>query len=47
VQQVVLWSVFEEPVELSADQIARHEAIFDDNNRPVQPRDNRQLLLGG
>ena len=44
--EVVLWSVYEQPIELSAEQIADYRAVYDNNNRPVQPLDGRELLLG-
>ena len=44
--EVVTWSVFAEPIELSTDQIARLTSIFDGNNRPVQPLNERRLLFG-
>ena len=40
------WSVFAEPIALSTDQIARLTSIFDGNNRPVQPLNERRLLFG-
>lgn len=31
--------------ELSAEQIARYRAIYDHNNRPLQPSNARELLV--
>ena len=43
----VKWAVFDEPIELSAEQIASYEAVYDDNNRPLQELNGRELLLAG
>ena len=43
--QGVLWSVMETPVEMSAEQIAMFTAIFEGNNRPLQPLNDRALQL--
>jgi carbonic anhydrase len=40
----VLWRVLVEPVELSAEQIARYRAIHDSTSRPVQPMGERDFL---
>jgi carbonic anhydrase len=34
-----------EPVEMSAGQIARYTAVYDDTNRPLQPRNGRELRV--
>jgi carbonic anhydrase len=41
----VQWTVFNEPIELSADQIAGFAAVTDNNSRPLQPLNGRELLL--
>jgi len=41
----VLWSVMETPVEMSAEQIAMFTDIFEGNNRPLQPLNDRELKL--
>jgi carbonic anhydrase len=41
----VKWTVFDQPIELSTDQIATHMAVFDGNNRPLQPLNGRGVLL--
>lgn len=41
----VRWFVFVDPVELSAQQIARFTALYDHNNRPTQPLRGRALAL--
>ena len=43
--QGVLWSVMETPVEMSAEQIAMFTGIFEGNNRPLQPLNDRALQL--
>lgn len=40
----VSWLVITAPVQLSADQIAALDNIFEDNNRPVQPLNDRPLV---
>jgi carbonic anhydrase len=40
----VLWSVFRQPIEASAEQIRQFAEIFPVNARPVQPRHRRFLL---
>jgi carbonic anhydrase len=42
--EVVRWLVMEEPVSLSAEQIAAFAAMFEMNARPVQPLNGRDLL---
>jgi carbonic anhydrase len=41
----VKWFVLTVPVELSADQIASFQSIYDNNYRPVQPLNERTFLL--
>ncbi len=41
----VLWSVMETPIELSTEQIAAFTAIFEGNNRPLQPLNDRDLQM--
>ena len=41
----VLWSVMESPVEMSAAQISLFTDIFEGNNRPLQPLNDRDLQL--
>ena len=42
--QIVRWLVMAEPVTLTADQIAAFGAIYNDNARPVQPLNTRDLF---
>ncbi|MGG1650648.1 carbonic anhydrase [Paenibacillus sp. NRS-1780] len=39
----VNWTVLEQPIEMSADQISRFAALFPDNHRPVQQLGAREL----
>jgi carbonic anhydrase len=41
----VRWFVLAQPIELSAEQIAKFAALYDDNNRPTQPLRGRSLVL--
>lgn len=41
----VLWSVMATPIEMSAEQIAAFTTIFEGNNRPLQPLNDRDLGL--
>ena len=41
----VLWSVMKIPIEMSAEQIGMFTAIFEGNNRPLQPLNDRDLQL--
>ena len=43
----VNWTVFDQPIELSADQIAGYAAVYDDNDRPLQALNGLELLLVG
>ena len=38
------WSVFKEPIEASPEQIRKFAALFPNNARPVQPRNNRVIF---
>ena len=40
----VLWTVFEQPIEASSEQIAKFAALFPVNARPVQALNDRKLL---
>jgi carbonic anhydrase len=40
------WNVFATPLELSSAQIRRFTAIYDHNNRPLQPPNGRAVRLG-
>lgn len=42
----VRWIVFKQPIELSADQIARYTAVFSGNNRPLQQLNGREAVVG-
>ena len=41
----VMWMVMDEPIEMSAEQIAALRSIIGTSNRPVQPLGSRQLRL--
>jgi len=41
----VLWMVLTTPVQLSAGQIEKFQAIIDGNNRPIQPLNGRKILV--
>jgi carbonic anhydrase len=41
----VRWAIFNEPIELSKQQLAAFRAAHDHNNRPLQPLNGRELLL--
>lgn len=40
----VKWAVLQQPITLSAEQIAAFAAIFRDNHRPVQPVNQRKVV---
>ncbi|WP_172372629.1 carbonic anhydrase [Sporosarcina jiandibaonis] len=40
----VRWIVFEEPIEMSKEQIQAYQQVFPDNQRPVQPLNEREIL---
>ncbi|MBN1963654.1 MAG: carbonic anhydrase family protein [Anaerolineae bacterium] len=41
----VVWSVLANPVTASAEQIAAFEALYDGNARPIQPGNERAIVL--
>lgn len=41
----VKWVLFEKPIEMSKEQVEAFGAIFPDNHRPVQPLNDRQVLM--
>ncbi len=45
--ETVKWIVFQTPIEVSSDQVARFAARFPFNARPVQPRNRRPILQSG
>lgn len=42
--ETVTWSVYNKPIEASAEQVARFSALFSNNARPVKPLNRRHLL---
>ncbi len=40
----VKWIVFEQPIEMSKDQIKAFQKIFKDNHRPIQPLNERDIF---
>ena len=44
--EVVEWVVLKKPIEMSIEQIQAFKQIFHKNNRPVQPLNKRDILLG-
>lgn len=40
----VNWIVFEQPIEMSKEQIQAYREIFPDNHRPVQPLNEREIF---
>ncbi|WP_156847950.1 carbonic anhydrase [Marinococcus halotolerans] len=40
----VNWIVYEEPVSVSSDQLEDFQQIYDDNHRPVQPLNEREVI---
>ncbi|WP_053364919.1 carbonic anhydrase [Bacillus sp. FJAT-27245] len=40
----VNWIVFEEPIEMSKEQLKKFQDIFPDNHRPVQPLNEREII---
>ena len=40
----VSWLVMTTPVELSSDQLSKLKSLFEVNNRPVQPLNDRSLV---
>ena len=43
----VRWFVLTTPIQLSAEQVAAFKALVPPNNRPIQPLNNRVVLLDG
>jgi carbonic anhydrase len=41
----VVWTIFEEPIELSREQLDQLARAYDDNARPLQPMNDRELTL--
>lgn len=41
--EIVRWHVMQEPLTMSAEQMEALTAIYDDNNRPVQPLNDREI----
>ncbi|RBW71006.1 carbonic anhydrase [Bacillus taeanensis] len=39
----VKWLVFEQPIEMSKEQIAAFQAVISENNRPIQPQNEREI----
>lgn len=44
--EIVNWVVYEQPVEVSAQQLAIFEALYPNSNRPIQPTNRRLVLIG-
>ncbi|AWE06132.1 carbonic anhydrase [Lysinibacillus sp. 2017] len=40
----VKWIVFEQPIEMSKEQVQAFQQIFSDNHRPVQPLNEREII---
>ena len=40
----VKWMVFEQPIEMSKEQIQAFQHIFSDNHRPIQPLNEREII---
>ncbi len=40
----VAWLLMTEPLEVSADQLAAYTQIYEGNNRPVQPLNDREVV---
>ncbi|WP_431801226.1 carbonic anhydrase [Halobacillus andaensis] len=40
----VKWMLFEEPIEMSEDQIQDFKEIYHENHRPVQPLEDREVI---
>ncbi|MBA9024737.1 carbonic anhydrase [Peribacillus huizhouensis] len=40
----VKWIIFENPIEMSKEQIQAFQQIFPDNHRPVQPLNEREII---
>ncbi len=44
--EIVNWTVFEKPIEVSAEQIAAFTKLYPDNARPLQSVNRRMILIG-
>lgn len=42
----VRWEVLGDPIELSREQLDRFTAVYEGNNRPLQPREGRRVIAG-
>jgi carbonic anhydrase len=42
----VRWTVFEQPIEVSGEQLSVLTSAYSRNNRPLQSRNDRELLVG-
>jgi carbonic anhydrase len=40
----VRWIILKQPVSISAEQLAQFQAVYSDNNRPIQPLNHRWML---
>jgi carbonic anhydrase len=38
------WIIFEQPIEMSEEQVQAFKGIFSENNRPVQPLNEREII---
>ena len=41
----VVWLVLKDPIEVSGAQVEAFRKIFDNNNRPVQPINEREVII--
>lgn len=41
----VKWIIFEQPIEMSKEQVQGFQQIFPDNHRPVQPLNEREIIM--
>lgn len=44
--EIVNWVVYEQPVEVSHEQLATFVALYPNSNRPIQPTNRRLVLIG-
>jgi carbonic anhydrase len=42
----VLWTVYQQPIEASSEQLTELATAYDDNARPLQPLNGRELIRG-
>jgi len=42
--EIVIWTVFTQPLEASTAQVKEFASLFPSNARPLQPRNRRHLL---